>query len=57
MKEVDPEYFADDGTYIPPDDMLVCENCSMVFSVTWINDGGGPPVDYCPRCGVEMGEE
>lgn len=49
MKEVEPEEFADDETFVPPDGMTMCKNCSVVFDVTWINDGGGAPTEYCPR--------
>lgn len=34
--------------------MIVCTECDLQYDVTWSNDSGDPPTNYCPRCGSEV---
>jgi len=33
--------------------MIKCEECELYYDVIWNNDGGEPPLSFCPRCGAE----
>ena len=30
-----------------------CRDCELLYEVTWIGDGDGPPTEVCPRCGSD----
>lgn len=34
-------------------DEIKCNDCGLRYEVTWHNDGMGPPISYCSRCGSD----